>query len=317
MKKSVFLLCLLLSSFSLFSQSDISGYVFEGEVKGKESEVHLIEVNEKNASKSSEKIVASSKVDEKGYFHISKHLSKQPKFYYLSLNEEELVARSKKFLLGENDSIFFQKTNPSLSTYSTTSMGHKEWQKLLAYERILKRKKQSLDQIRAYSKDSLQILAVKLISMKELEKKQLLDKDIALNRNYYSLILKELKESEIDPKEYVFLELKLAKLQILNAEESYAMSKWLNVGLVFLIVGILFFGYKSRNSKQQLAVLSRQEVAIKELILQEKSNKEIATELFISVSTVKTHITNIYQKLQVVNRNDLMTKFKKSTGTST
>ncbi|MFY0630546.1 MAG: helix-turn-helix transcriptional regulator [Flavobacteriaceae bacterium] len=174
----------------------------------------------------------------------------------------------------------------------------------------VKGKKKNLDDIRSYSKDSLQILAVKLIGVKELENKQLLDKDIALNKTYYSNLLQELKESDINPQEYVFLELKLAQLHIINTEESYALSKGLNVGLVFLIVGILFFVYKSRNSKQQLAVLSKQEVAIKDLILEEKSNKEIATELFISVSTVKTHITNIYQKLQVVNRNDLMTKFK-------
>jgi transcriptional antiterminator len=48
-----------------------------------------------------------------------------------------------------------------------------------------------------------------------------------------------------------------------------------------------------------------------------KSNKEIATELFISVSTVKTHITNIYKKLAVVNRTELVTRFTNSTGTST
>lgn len=66
-----------------------------------------------------------------------------------------------------------------------------------------------------------------------------------------------------------------------------------------------------------MADLSNQELAIKNLILEKKSNKEIATELFISVSTVKTHITNLYKKLEVVNRTDLLTRFKNSTGTST
>ena len=317
MKKRLTFLSLILSSLSLFSQSDISGYIFKEVTKGEEAQIHLIEVNEKKVSKSSEKIVASSQIDEKGYFHISKHLTKQPKFYYLSLNEEDLIARSKKFLLGENDSIFFQRANKSLSAYETTSLGHKEWQKMTMFLKRMKGKKKNLDEIRSYSKDSLQILAVKLISIKELDKKQLLDKDIALNKNYYSLLLSELKESEIDPQEYVFLELKLTKLHVLNTEESYAISKWLNVALVFLIIGMLFFFYRSKNSKQPLAMLSKQELAIKDLILQEKSNKEIASELFISVSTVKTHITNIYQKLQVVNRNDLRVKFKNSTGTST
>ncbi|MCI7146341.1 MAG: response regulator transcription factor [Clostridiales bacterium] len=39
-----------------------------------------------------------------------------------------------------------------------------------------------------------------------------------------------------------------------------------------------------------------------ELIYKGKSNKEIAEELFLSESTVKTHIYNIFRKLDVKNR---------------
>jgi len=53
------------------------------------------------------------------------------------------------------------------------------------------------------------------------------------------------------------------------------------------------------------ASLSQQELKIKELILEGKSNKEIASELFISVSTVKTHINNLYKKLGVSSRDEL------------
>ncbi|HIN98295.1 MAG TPA: LuxR family transcriptional regulator, partial [Flavobacteriaceae bacterium] len=44
---------------------------------------------------------------------------------------------------------------------------------------------------------------------------------------------------------------------------------------------------------------------ILDLILDQKSNKEIATELFVSVSTVKTHINNIYKKLGVSSRDEV------------
>ena len=53
------------------------------------------------------------------------------------------------------------------------------------------------------------------------------------------------------------------------------------------------------------------------MIIEGKSNKEIAKELFISLSTVKTRITNIYKKLNLSNRGDLICKFKNRPHTST
>ncbi|CAI8698799.1 Helix-turn-helix transcriptional regulator [Bacillus pseudomycoides] len=38
------------------------------------------------------------------------------------------------------------------------------------------------------------------------------------------------------------------------------------------------------------------------------TNKEIGKKLFISISTVKTHIINIYTKLQVSNRVEAIKK---------
>jgi DNA-binding CsgD family transcriptional regulator len=43
-----------------------------------------------------------------------------------------------------------------------------------------------------------------------------------------------------------------------------------------------------------------------ELILQGKSNKEIEDVLFISYNTVKNHIYNLYQKLGVKSRGQLI-----------
>ena len=96
-----------------------------------------------------------------------------------------------------------------------------------------------------------------------------------------------------------------------SAQESYAMSKGLNIVLFILLLGLSFYVFLYKRNSAKAVVLSNQEEAIKELILAQKSNKEIAAELFISVSTVKTHITSIYQKLQVMNRGELILKFKK------
>ena len=52
--------------------------------------------------------------------------------------------------------------------------------------------------------------------------------------------------------------------------------------------------------------LTAKEQEILDLILTGKSNKEIASSLFIEVSTVKTHINKIYGKLDVKSRREVM-----------
>jgi DNA-binding CsgD family transcriptional regulator len=65
---------------------------------------------------------------------------------------------------------------------------------------------------------------------------------------------------------------------------------------------------KTQSHYQQL---TPQERKIAQGILQDKSNKEIATELFISLSTVKTHINNLYKKLGVSTREEISHLLKK------
>lgn len=52
--------------------------------------------------------------------------------------------------------------------------------------------------------------------------------------------------------------------------------------------------------------LSQRETEILQLLAQGKSNKEIATDLVISVNTVKVHISNIFQKINVSSRAEAM-----------
>ncbi len=56
--------------------------------------------------------------------------------------------------------------------------------------------------------------------------------------------------------------------------------------------------------------LSARELEVVPLILDGFSNQKIADTLCISLSTVKTHISNIYQKCNVKSRFELMTLFK-------
>lgn len=83
----------------------------------------------------------------------------------------------------------------------------------------------------------------------------------------------------------------------------------------FLVGGILlltlFLVYSSTKNKTKstktipVDTLTSQERTIMIKIAEGKSNKEIAAELFISLSTVKTHINNLYKKLDVGSRDEL------------
>lgn len=86
------------------------------------------------------------------------------------------------------------------------------------------------------------------------------------------------------------------------------------VGLIFLIVGV-YFGFvlrerEAKSNEVRPAIdfnpkdfdLSQREAEVLKLMVRGNSNQEIADELYISLSTVKSHCSNIYQKLQVKNR---------------
>ena len=63
--------------------------------------------------------------------------------------------------------------------------------------------------------------------------------------------------------------------------------------------------------------LSKREKEVFQLVLQGKSNKQIAMGLGISVSTVEYHLKNIYRKLQVNSRTEAVLRLGKSVGNDT
>jgi len=76
------------------------------------------------------------------------------------------------------------------------------------------------------------------------------------------------------------------------------------VAIAALFAGIIITKkYASTpNKKSFTADLTNKELQILEQIYAGKTNKEIAAINFVEVSTVKTHINNIYGKLGVNNR---------------
>ncbi len=111
------------------------------------------------------------------------------------------------------------------------------------------------------------------------------------------------------------------------ANEEVAMPNWIKLLLGLLFLGILGLSWKLFQMHQRLQalqntpaappkalpildLLTQKEQEILQLISAGKSNKEIASDLFIGLSTVKTHINKIYSKIGATNRKEAQTLAK-------
>lgn len=83
----------------------------------------------------------------------------------------------------------------------------------------------------------------------------------------------------------------------------------------FLLLIFSFGIYIEQNkNKEKLKIidtfnLTPKEKEVLKKILSRKKNQEIANEMFVELSTIKTHINKIYKKIGVNNRNELINKF--------
>ena len=68
---------------------------------------------------------------------------------------------------------------------------------------------------------------------------------------------------------------------------------------------------KSTPTQPLVEPLSNRELNVLDLLAQRLSNKEIADKLFISITTVQSHIQNIYGKLNVRKRREAVEKAMK------
>lgn len=300
------------------AQTAISGFVDQENTNEWVPKVYLLKMDVDHLKQSGyAQEVAWSSIESDGSFSFhAKHLAHKDAIYRLYIDRvqkiiDDSVAYSPPFIVSNADHMYFEKAAVPLSAYSTTNLADKEWKRLQEFET-------SLDpigsigedgsQLTKFAKDSLRILIVKLIGIQQLEAKHLLDQDIAKNPDYYLHLLAELKESGMQPSEYKLLERKLAFLTQEAVEHKYARSKSVNIILGILVLGLLLLMYLRPKKMVISADLSKQEKVVQNLILEGKTNKEIANELYISLSTVKTHITNIYGKLKVSSRQELLQK---------
>lgn len=74
------------------------------------------------------------------------------------------------------------------------------------------------------------------------------------------------------------------------------------------LAGFVLDAFGSSQSEQidtELDLLSDRELQVMRLIARGYSYKEVAKELFISVKTVESHVSNVLRKLQLSNRHEL------------
>ena len=71
-------------------------------------------------------------------------------------------------------------------------------------------------------------------------------------------------------------------------------------------------GTLGQASSFEKELLSSREEQVVQLLIQGKTNTEIADMLYISVNTIKSHVKNIYRKLGINNRMQLLHLIKSS-----
>ncbi len=347
--KYTLVLLLGLLSNSIFGQFEISGYVNLPD--GWHNEIYLSVIYDYREMTDVQKkqIIAAAPVnDSSGYFEFSEHLFVEKELIYrlhLTTDKEEVevyLADFSKNGFGYNHIVFQAQKGDVVSIEAGESRifgdvvsenkAVQSWQLLNRVEqdyrsRIFELGDNQLGHLDVeHQKNMLEVVEGKGIVAGTIAAFFLLKEDVELSsgyieafkesREYFYEILEELKVShpfyaDRLSKELAVIDLQLNGDELDQVKQENTILKIIAVGLLLLVVILLFLLRKNKKSPP-LIDLTQQEMKIQKLILEGLSNKEIADELFISVSTVKTHINTLYKKRGVSSRKELV--LKESTG---
>lgn len=82
------------------------------------------------------------------------------------------------------------------------------------------------------------------------------------------------------------------------------------VAVLFLGIGVwaskVYFTPQAQQNRSLATILSKREMQVMDMLCEQRTNQQIADELCIELSTLKTHINRIYKKLEVKNRQQLI-----------
>ncbi len=341
-KLALIMVCGTLSSYGQYS---ISGFI-STEEESKTIYLSLLRFDEESMI-SGDQVLFTTKTDSSGYFVFEgKLLSKQNKLYriHTNLNEESVGLQIygdqnsrnyHNFIFSNADTLYFPKENRGwFSAFRNTNEADYEFRKMIGYEVNLSQeynetqneealrqvKKSFFDEFITYCNDSINDPLVKLMGYARIQ-----DNTVNLNQNFsrdpdfYYQVLAELKEHYEGTSYYEQFQQEISKLSSVKISQDYhyqrKMNQWLLLAVIVLTLALLLVSWKLRTANKkltnhQLEMLTLQEKKVALMISNGLSNKEISSDLFVSLSTVKTHIRNLYAKMNVSGRKELIRKLK-------
>ncbi|UAM98840.1 helix-turn-helix transcriptional regulator [Polaribacter litorisediminis] len=341
------LLLYLISSSGCYGQYSISGDL-GADYKNKKIYLSLLQYDNLTTMRK-DQVLFSSETDSAGYFKFNgKLLSEEDKIYriHTNLSENSLgfdfaytpeVKNFENFIFSNTDTIVFKKSGGVwfLNTKNTNPID-KEWKVYKKVERELTNqlvtikntevRKQSVEktlkELKQYSiENKVHPLPTLLVINGFTE--SVLKKDYEANANFYINLYERLLRVYGKNSYTLNYENQLSRFAITPTKENLVYHRRLNYFSFFIILILLgstiYLMLRIKKLKKTTASLAsinltQQEQKVAELILEEMSNKEIATKLFISLSTVKTHVRNLYSKFEVNNRADFAEKMKNQPG---
>ncbi|MFS4468481.1 response regulator transcription factor [Maribacter sp. 2210JD10-5] len=348
MKPTRLIIFLIFAYSSAWAQHQFSGYLADS-TANKTVYLSIIEDYRKTSRTYLDQIIQKSETDTTGFFSFNgDYLPSENRIYSLHVDNCSEAKENKHYLGGcenservlfianKNDTIYFPTTFDNEIFCNITSTNAASSQlldiNLLKEEMIfdfsnysspankqLNLKKwfhklhsfaQGLDEPLA------ELYAFEFLSDRRNETYEYYLKDVQDNP-YYDSLSDRLREKYPSAR---FTQLYASDIlmdkQLGNSKESADFDwKWILAALLFISVisNLYLISKKMQRAKKQqqttLGKLTNQEQKIVEYILADKTNKEIAATLFISVSTVKTHINNLYKKLNLTNREDIKKMF--------
>lgn len=345
-KLLTFLIAAILIIPNCYGQYTISGYI-DTEQKVKTVYLGLLKYDEETLLTENQ-ILFSTQTDSTGYFEFKGQLlSEKDKLYRIHSNSDDakglqLVSNNDKnnyhnFIFSNTDTIYFAKSPSNwFSQSKNTNKTDYEWRQLKQFEEKLVKgysqmknkeaQQQAIndfaEKIKAYSQEKISHPLVRLLAFSDIKRNDFdLKTDFEKNPKFYNSILNALKNYYAETSYYLQYQDELSKISNAIVQQKYLFHRNVNYILGILVLALASISlllFRKLKLVQPKAIrqenpdftLTNQEEKIAKLILGDKSNKEIADELFISLSTVKTHIRNLYAKLDVANRQELAEKFK-------